>query len=225
MAKFLPNPAGFSAPDFHVFFDDFDRYAAGDWKITTVEAGGSSASEAVSDADGGVLVITNDAGADDYDAFQLSDDGGTTASEGFTFTEGKRMYIGARFKLSAAASSNLVIGLHDIDTDPVGNTISDGIFFRKDEDANLDFRVVGSSTATNVAALKTLANDTWYVVEAYYDGATDGKFILYVDGVVVGSAVIDNAPSTELAVSFAIENGAAASEVLSLDWILIAKER
>ena len=51
----LPDPI-----KYHVYHEDFDKYTASDWVITTTEAGGGDATEALGDGDGGLLVVTND---------------------------------------------------------------------------------------------------------------------------------------------------------------------
>lgn len=115
----------------HTYFNDFDTYVVGDWTITTTEAGAGSATEALGNADGGVLVITNDAADNDADFFQK-------VGESFKFVSGKKLWFKARFKVSDATQSDFVMGLQITDTTPLD--VSDGVFFMKDDgDANLDF--------------------------------------------------------------------------------------
>lgn len=205
-----------SPEDFVEYFNDFLDYTAGDWTITTTEAGVGSASEAVGDAANGVLVITNDAADDDADFLQL-------ANETFAFVSGKKLYAAMRFKLSDATQSDFVFGLQITDTTPLA--VTDGIYFQKDDgDALLDFHVVKNSTATDVTALATLEDDTYVKVSFYYDGGD--KIVCYVDDVVVGSAAVTNAPDDEaLTVSFGVQNGEAVAKVLSVDYIRVMAER
>src|SRR5688500_1063539 len=81
------DPLGqFGLPDptkWHTYFNDFDTFVAGDWTITTTEAGAGSATEALTDADGGVLLVTNDAADNDADFFQK-------VGESFLLASGKR---------------------------------------------------------------------------------------------------------------------------------------
>ena len=58
----MPDPT-----KFHTYMEDFDIYNATDFTITTTEAGSGSATEALADEDGGVLVITNDDADTDRD--------------------------------------------------------------------------------------------------------------------------------------------------------------
>jgi len=57
----------FGIPDptkFHTFFDDFDRYVAGDWTLTSI---GTTGTAALADGDGGLLLLT-DTAADNADS-------------------------------------------------------------------------------------------------------------------------------------------------------------
>lgn len=228
---FLSGPDNLPKTHWTEFFDDFLDYAATDWVLTTVEDGSGSATEAVGDAVGGELLITNAQGANDYDAFQWAGRDASGVSEQFTLVAGKRLYFGCRFKLGDADSSNIVIGLHDTDTDPVGNTISDGIYFDKGEDGNLDFTCALASVLVRLTSLATLADDTYVTVEFMYDGlvdadsAIDGWVQAYVNGVHAGSIAVASGPTTEMAVSFCMENGAAAAETMTVDWIRCVQER
>lgn len=217
------NPLGmFVAADptkAHVFFDDFDRYVVGDWTITTTEAGAGSATEALTDADGGVLLVTNDAADNDADFFQK-------VGESFLMAAGKQAWFKARFKVSDATQSDFVMGLQITDTSPLDAT--DGIYFMKDDgDANLDFYVRKDATtgSNSASAIATVVSDTYLSVAWYYDGR--GSVHYYVDDVHKGtlSASSTYLPDTELTVSFGIQNGEAVAKTMSVDYIFAAKER
>ena len=200
----------------HTLFNDFDTYTVADWTITTVEAGSSSATEALADADGGVLLITND-NADDYSDFlQLS-------AETYKFASNKKLFFKARFKVSDATQSDFVMGLQITDTTPLA--VTDGVYFQKDDgDANLDFYVTKDSTSTTAAAVSTVVDDTYLEVSFYYDGASEVQY--FVGGTKLGTYVTTNLPDDEeLTVSFGVQNGAAAAKTMSVDYILVAKER
>lgn len=203
----------------HMYFNDFDTYVVGDWTITTTEAGAGSATEALGDADGGVLVITNDAADNDADFFQK-------VGESFLMEAGKKAWFKARFKVSDATQSDFVMGLQITDTTPLDAT--DGIYFMKDDgDAQLDVycrknATTGSTSATNIA---TVADDTYLTVAWYYDGKSAVKY--YVNdahrGTLDGSSTY--LPDTELTVSFGIQNGEAVAKIMTVDYIFAAKER
>ena len=206
---------------FSEYFEDFFKYTAGDWTITTTEAGAGSATEALGAGPHGQLVITNDAADNDADFFQ-------STTEFAKFVVGKKLQFGARFKVSDATDSDVVFGLQITDTTPLA--VTDGIYFRKDDgDTLLDCVVIKDSTASTLTGIlgtsTVLADDTWIDVEFYYDGASD-DIDFYVNGLRVGSLPITNAPDDEeLAVSFGIQNGEAVAKVMTIDYIFVRAER
>lgn len=207
----MPDPTSW-----HVYFNDFDTFTAADWTITTVELGAGSASEALTDADGGVLLITNDAADNDSDFFQK-------VGESFLFAAGKKLLFKARFKVSDATQSDFVMGLQITDTTPLA--VSDGVYFQKDDgDASLDFHVTKNSTSTDATAIATVSDDTYLTVAFAYNGKDEIKY--FVDDVHLGTAATTNLPDDEvLTVSFGIQNGEAVAKTMSLDYIAVAKER
>lgn len=214
------NPLGmFGMPDpteWHVYFNDFDTYVAGDWTITTTEAGAGSATEALTDADHGVLLITNDAADNDNDFFQK-------VGESFLFASGKKLFFKARFKVSDATQSDFVMGLQITDTTPLA--VTDGVYFMKDDgDANLDFYVTKNSTSTSASAVHTVVDDTYLTVAFYYNGKDAVEY--FVDDVKKGTLATTNLPDDEvLTISFGLQNGEAVAKTMSLDYIFCAKQR
>lgn len=211
--------AAFKGPlptQYHTYFEDFDTFTAAEWTITTTEAGAGSASEALTDGDGGLLLVTNDAADDDADFFQK-------VGESFLFEAGKKLFFEARFKVSDATQSDVVFGLQITDTTPLD--VTDGVFFQKDDgDTNIDFHVEKNNTATSEAAVGTLADDTFVKLGFYYDGVS-GVYAI-VDGAAVAKVATTNLPDDEaLTVSFGIQNGEAAAKTMTVDYIFVAKER
>lgn len=201
------------------YFNDFHTYASGDWTITTTELGGGDATEALADASGGVLLITNDAADNDADFFQK-------VGEGFLLSAGKKAFFKCRFKVSDATQSDVVIGLQVTDTTPLDAT--DGIYFQKDDgDANIDFYVRKNATtgSNSKAAAGTLVDDTYIVLAWYYDGISTVQ--AFVDGTPVASLSATSAylPDTELTVSFGLQNGEAVAKTMSVDYVFAALER
>lgn len=207
----------------HVWFDDFDDYAAAQWVITTTEAGAGSATEAVGNIDGGVLVITNDAADDDNDFFQWSGVDGSGTAETFLFVPGKKLIFASRFKVSDATQSDFVMGLQITDTTPLA--VTDGVYFRKDDgDANLDFVVLKNSAGTTTTAFSTAADDTYMELAFFYDGKSE--IAIYKDGRKIASSGLTGlVDDEELTISFGIQNGEAVAKVMSIDYIFVAKER
>lgn len=223
----LDNPlAEFGMPDptvWHCWFDDFDNFVADQWIITTTEAGAGDATEAIASADGGILVLTNDAADDDRDFLQWSGNDASTTVETFKFASGKKLFFKSRFKISDATQSDLVMGLQITDTTPLA--VSDGVYFRKDDgDALLDFVVIKDGTATTQTGVATVVADTYLTASFYYDGVSSVH--CFVNDSFVGTSATTNLPDDEeLTISFGVQNGEAAAKIMSIDYIFVAKER
>ena len=201
------------------YFNDFLLYTAGDWTITTTEAGAGDATEAISSAAaaaGGWLVITNDAADNDNDYLQLQ-------GESFRWSSTSPMWFGMRFKISDATQSDLVFGLQITDTAPLD--VTDGLFYIKDDaSTSLGFRAEKDGTATSTT-IATLEDDTFVTVGFFYN-PLDGLFHHFVNDVEVATTVNTNAVDNEdLTVSFGIQNGEAVAKVLTIDWVWAAQNR
>jgi hypothetical protein len=201
-----------AATKFHTYFEDFDYYTAGDWTVTETQAG---ATQALANGDGGLLLLTNTAADDDLVALQK-------VGESFLFAAGKRLFFEARFKVSDATQSDVVMGLQITDATPLD--VSDGVFFIKaDGSTSVNLLVEKNGTATT-SSVTTLANDTFITLGFAYDGASAIEYS--VNGVVRGVSAVTNLPDDEeLTVSFAIQNGEAVAKTMTIDYIFVAKER
>lgn len=219
------NPLGmYGLPDpteWHSYFNDFDHYVAANWTVTAVGTG----TAALTNLDGGALLLTNSAA--DNDSIQLQQVG-----EAFALTAGKRAFFKARFKVSDATQSDLIIGLCVTDTTLMGATagagVTDGIFFSKDDGvATLDVQCQKNATTgqTRAAGIATLANDTFVTVAWAYDGK--GEVAYFVNDVQLGTLAGTAAylPDTTLAVSFGLMNGEAVAKTMSVDYLFAATER
>ena len=219
-AKKNTNTGFYGMPDptkWITYFNDFTEYVAGDWTITTTEAGSGAATEALaSTSAGGLLLITNDDADNDLDFFNLK-------TEAFKFVAGKKTFFKARFKVSDATQSDFVMGLQITDTTILA--VSDGVYFMKDDgDASLDFHVEKDGSDTTASAIATVSDATMLVAGFYYDGKSAIEY--YVDDVKLGTSVTTNLPDDEeLTVSFGIQNGAAAAKTMTVDYIFVSQER
>jgi len=219
-AKKNTNTGFYGMPDptkWITYFNDFTEYVAGDWTITTTEAGSGAATEALaSTSAGGLLLITNDDADNDLDFFNLK-------TEAFKFVAGKKTFFKARFAVSDATQSDFVMGLQITDTTILA--VSDGVYFMKDDgDASLDFHVEKDGSDTTASAIATVSDATMLVAGFYYDGKSAIEY--YVDDVKLGTSVTTNLPDDEeLAVSFGIQNGAAAAKTMTVDYIFVSQER
>ena len=72
--------------------------------------------------------------------------------------------------------------------------------------------------------IATIHDNTYVTVGFYYDGVNSVEY--FVDDVSIDEAVVTNLPNDEaLAVSFGIQNGAAAAKTMTVDYIFVACER
>lgn len=206
---------GQDAPSvFHNYFNDFDTYVAANWTVTETDAG---ATQALTNGDGGLLLITNTAADNDLVALQK-------VGESFTFASGKKLWFESRFKVSDATQSDVVMGLQVTDTTPLA--VANGVFFIKNDGvATVNLVLTKASTSTTNSAIATLADDTFITLGFFYDG--DSTLYYFVNGALAGSSVTTNLPlsTTTLTVSFAIQNGEAAAKTMTVDYINVAKER
>ena len=202
-----------AATIFHTYFEDFDYYTAGDWTVTETDAG---ATQALTDGDGGLLLITNTAADNDLVSLQKK-------GESFRFESGKALFFEARFKVSDATQSDVVIGLQITDTTPLD--VTDGVFFIKaDGAATVNFLVEKNNTATTASSIATMANDTYIRLGFYYDGSSAVQY--FVNGTYTGSSVTTNLPDDEdMTITIAIQNGEAAAKTMTVDYVYVAKER
>jgi len=198
---------------FHSYYNDFDTYASGDWTSTVTGTGTS----ALTNGDGGLLLLTNTTGATDAVFSQK-------VGESFTFASGKKLWFEARLKVSDATASAFVMGLQVTDTTPLA--VANGVFFLKSAaSTSIALVLTKASTSTTNAAIATAANDTFINLAYFYDGVSTVYY--FVNGTLAGSSVTTNLPlsSTTLTVSFGVQNGAAAAKTMTIDYINVTKER
>ena len=199
----------FGARDFN-WFNDFFNYEEEEWVVTEI----NDSTQAMGDANGGVLVLTTLTAENDAASLQ-------SVGEIFTFASGKEVYFESRFKIGDATQSDFVMGLQVRDTTPLA--VSDGVFFQKDDgDALLDVHSCASSTCSDATGVYTVVDDTYVKLSFYYDGGTTITYA--VDDVIKGTMTATPA-TTELTVSFAVHAGSAAADVLTVDYINVWRER
>lgn len=198
----------------HTYWNDFDSYTAGDWVVTTTGSG----TAAVTAGDGGLAILTN--GASDNDNIFLQK---TPAA--FLLDSTKKSWFKARFKVSDATQSDVAIGLQVVDTTPLD--VTDGIYFLKVDDAatyDIICRKDATTGSLSGAAIGSLADNTYAVLGWYYNGA--GSLEYYINDVKIGTlSVASYFPDTSVTPSIGIQNGAAASKTLTIDYFYCAQER
>lgn len=201
-----------AGPQFHTYFEDFDYYAAADWTVTETQAG---ATQALTDGDGGLLLLTNTAADNDLVALQK-------VGESYRFASGKKLFFEARFKVSNATQSDVVMGLQITDATPLD--VSDGVFFLKSDDSTTINLLVEKNNTATTTSVGTLADDTYIRLGFYYDG--NSSIQAFVNGTYVATSATTNLVDDEdLTISFAIQNGNAVARTMTVDYIYVAKER
>ena len=205
-----------SPTKYHVFFDDFDRYTAGDWVVTETDAG---ATQALVGADGGQLVITNTAGI--TDVVDLRWAGGSGAFLGnFTFDPAKDLFVAAKFKLDNASLPSAVIGLRSSNST---NTVA---LIKAGGAATLLARVQSSTgTVSTTVAGAAMVADTFVVAGLAYTAA-DGKMTFFQDDAASPvTGWVAPAAATLMAPNIGMVNTTAVARVMTLDWVFFAKQR
>ena len=201
-----------AGPQFHTYFEDFDYYAAADWTVTETQAG---ATQALTDGDGGLLLLTNTAADNDLVALQK-------VGESYRFASGKKLFFEARFKVSNATQSDVVMGLQITDATPLD--VSDGVFFLKSDDSTTINLLVEKNNTATTTSVGTLADDTYIRLGFYYDG--NSSIQAFVNGTYVATSATTNLVDDEdLTISFALQNGNAVARTMTVDYVYVAKER
>jgi hypothetical protein len=215
LAQFL-DPA-----KFHVWFSDFDNYTAADW---TASIGTTSSTHAAITGDGGLAAFSIAVAKDDeLVSVQWDGNSGAVVQESFLFDATKEMYWKARLKVNDAVESDFRVGLMITDTSPL--TTTDQMLFSKDDGSAVVSFVTTKDSTSSTQALGTLVSDTYATLGVTF---MPGKgFMCFFNEAYVG--VIDattNAPNDEdLAITIAVQSGAAAITTLTMDYLLVAKQR
>ncbi|NJN37218.1 MAG: hypothetical protein HC794_09470 [Nitrospiraceae bacterium] len=189
---------------FHTFWDDFDSYVVTDgtnvqWTVTAASTG----TVAQAAGNGGLLLLT--AANTDEDLIQLQR---TIAA--FRPVVGKRTFFKARLMLSAAALTDLLIGISNIDTSLIAASVigtTDFIgFFKAATDTSLTLfcRQDATTGSTSVGSIGTVANATMFTVGFYFDGVD--KIFYSFNDVVLGRLAVSSSflPNLDVSPSIAI---------------------
>lgn len=195
----------------HVYANDFDVYTAGDWTVTNT----GTSPVAIIDADGGVLRITTGENENDGDFLEAQ-------GESWTIESGKKLWLLGRFRLSSAAQSDFVFGLHSTSTTPQSATHR-FLFEKVDGSAAIYFNTDNNTVDADSSTVATAVDATWVELAAVYDGVSTIQ--LFANGVRVTSFTPSALPTTELALGFGYLSGAAGAQTCDVDYILCAKER
>lgn len=206
-------------PDYIVYYNDFvasQDYAAADWTITTTEAGAGAATEALTANDlGGSLLITNDDADNDLDSLQQNE-------ETWKMASGKRLWYETRIKVADADDVDLFVGLGITDTTPLDT--ADRVGFQIDDaDASILCKSEKNSTETSTDSGQDAADATYVQLGIYWDGLSSVEF--YVDRSKVATHTTNNPDDVNLAITMHVQNGSAAANTLTVDYIYVTQER
>jgi len=206
-------------PNYVTYNNDFlaeQDYAAADWTITTVEAGAGSATEALaSDEKFGALLITNDDADNDSDSLQKT-------QENWTMESGKRTWYETRIKIGDADDVDLFVGLNITDTTPLDTTDRAG-FQIDDADASILCKSEKDSTETSTDSGQDAADDTYVQLGMYWDGVSTLEY--YVDRSKVATHTTNVPDDENLTITMHVQNGSAAANTLTVDYIQVVQER
>jgi hypothetical protein len=220
MGRFYPQPD----PTRYVrWFDDFHGYTSGDWVVTETQAGATQAAAAA--GHGGILSLVNTSTDNDVNSLQWAGGSGATV-ESFKFTATKKFWIRARFKVSNATESDVIIGLAITDTSPLQSLPSDYIAFYKADGATTLVAAAAKNSTASTITMGSMVDDTYVTAEMYFDGKSTLTAML--DGVPVGTDITSTTnivDDEELAVTIAVQAGDANARTLSVDFLEILFER
>ena len=201
---------------FLTFWDDFiHEPLSTEWTITATSAGSGTSAISTPDVHGGQARITTAANENDGIYAQ-------TIGEVFLMDSSKKTWLKTRFQVGDATQSDLIVGLHSTDTTPHDATMR-FLFESVDGSAALYFNNDDNTTDSDSSTVATLADDTFVIVGAYYDGA--GNIKLYLNDTHVTTMTSMTPPGAEMAVGFGYINGAAGAETTDFDYLFVAQER
>jgi hypothetical protein len=193
-------------------FSAADNMAA--WTTTLIEEGADESTIAlVAGSAGGEVAFKSDENDNDGVQAQLK-------GEAFYLAARYPTYFGAKFKVSDVTNSDLLVGLCITDTTLLGG-LSDGLYFRKDEDDTTLYLVAEKGSVETKIGLATMVAATYVTAEFLFYGSI---VYVYVNGVQVAELADSdpNFPDDEyLTPSIGILAGAAAvgGKTLTVDWL------
>jgi len=209
----------YGAPDptkYHTFFDDFDVLNPTDGETWDIAA--TSGSVALSDADGGCVVLTTNAA--DNALAQIA-----TVGENFTLAAGKKAWFKASITAMAGATSqDIIIGLHSDDQTPVAGAPADGVYFRKDDgDTDWDFQIMNTSVSVGLDTAIATATTGAITLGFAFDGVS--KFDVYVNDILTTTVTTADFPTAAMGVAATVQAGSSSAATLTVDYLFCTKER
>ena len=163
------------------FMEDFGGDVASP-TVGTWILGDDSAGVASYDMEGGGIRLHSGTDGDDQ-TVQLQ------KLNGFIACTACPIYFGVRWKMAtpcSAASNQIIMGLHDEDTTVCAGPNTGIVFELATAATGLDMVCYSTGTGVTMTALTTVAANTWYTDEFYWDGSNAVN--LYHNGSYIGAA-------------------------------------
>jgi hypothetical protein len=218
----------------HIYHNDFDTYAAGDWTVTLVGTG----TQALTDFDGGALLVSNTAGAADATYMQLK-------NAGFKLVAGKEVFFKFAGQLSDIANDTFFAGLAQKGATTLAS-ITDGIFISKSTSSTgaltLTSKIGNVATSVAFPALEVLVAATYFELGIYVDA--QGNIAAFFNPTTGDNPISAAQPSAQargrvavlanpapslttalLTPSFGLLNASAATRTLTLDYLTVSRDR
>jgi len=220
-------------PDSWSFWDDFNDLnfsatsALAKWTMLETDAAATELLDLT--VTGGVLKLLQD--NNDADVISMIANSGIKVSD---LKAGESVYFGVRFKTDDADDTDLHIGLGIHDTSYQASAPADFVCFQLVEAAaTLNLVCQKDSVATTASAIATVADDTWVRAFFKYDPGTvtdTGRlyWTVHSNGTKSEGYMDTNGNFPDDVVIFPViqaQNGAAATDATSIDWIYAHAER
>ena len=197
------------------FLEDFGGDVAqateGSWVTTFVSAGVASF-----DVKGGAIRIWSDESAGNTGQIQKL--------HGFIACTACPIYFGVRWKLVSPCSAThqqILMGLHAEDTTALAGPDTGIVFEIATAATGLDMVCYSTGTGVTMTALTTVATDTWYTDEFYWDGSNAVN--LYHDGMYIGAASAGSVAKTSAMCitlgNYSVTDASTAGAGLAVDWV------
>ena len=207
-------------PTVRKYFEDFigptaigvDNADPMGWIVTPIAGdAGDSAITAGNEAGGAIVLTTDDT---ENDGINI-----TWNNEAFTLAAGDPTYFGVRLKVAAADAVDLFAGMFITDT-TIATAVTDGIYFKVADGAATCTGICEFNSAPSTAVSSgTFVNNTYSVLEFYYDGA--GTVRMYFDDTLIETVSTATYIPIDEPLTFGLEllAGSTGAKTCTIDWI------
>ena len=187
------------------------------WVMTAIAGDAGDATLTAGVTHSGEMICGTD--STENDGFNLYVDG-----EAFKLEANKPCYFGMRLKSSDADATDLIVGLATIDTGIWANVPNDIVYFHSaDAVAVFSFSTGKDSTYTTDASAGTLEDNTYSILEFYWDGST--YIHAYFDGVLVASSSTNLPDNEALTPHIELLTGESNMNTVTIDWMRVIQCR